>query len=135
MAIISIYGVTKIAMIDKVHEKLRQVAGISGVEETHLTLDKEKWLVVTNKACENQVKKEVDHILRKMIQKIIASEYNNQPSTNMKEHKNPTLVSYAATLQRETTFQNVVTPRQSKPPCAVLYGANNVFPTNRENRR
>ena len=53
MAIIPIYGVTKIAMTDKVHEKLRQVVGISGVGETHLTMDKGKWLVVTNKACKN----------------------------------------------------------------------------------
>ena len=37
-------------MIDKVQEKLRQVAGISEIEEIHLTLDKEKWLVVTNNA-------------------------------------------------------------------------------------
>ena len=57
MAIIPIYRVTKIAMTDKVQEKLRQVAGISGVEETHLTLDKGKWLVVTNKACKTKSKK------------------------------------------------------------------------------
>ena len=50
MAIIPICGVTKIAMPDKVQETFRQVAGISGIEETHLTLDKGKWLVVTNKA-------------------------------------------------------------------------------------
>ena len=42
MAIIPIYGVTKIAITDKVQDKLRQVAGISGIEETHLTLDKGK---------------------------------------------------------------------------------------------
>ena len=42
MAIISIYGVTKVTMTDKVQEKPRQVAGISGVEEIHLTLDKGK---------------------------------------------------------------------------------------------
>ena len=89
-------------MIDKVHKKLRQVAGILGVEETHLTLDKGKWLVVTNKACKHQVKKEVDRILRKMTLKIIAPDYNNQPGTIIKEHKNPTLVSYTAALQRET---------------------------------
>ena len=57
MAIIPIYGVTKIAMTDKVQEKLRQVVGISDIEETHLTLDKGKWLVVINKSCKNQVKK------------------------------------------------------------------------------
>ena len=44
MAIIPIYGVTKISMTEKVQEKVRQVAGISGIEETHLTLDKGKWL-------------------------------------------------------------------------------------------
>ena len=42
MDIIPIYGVTKIAMTDKVQEKLRQVVGISGIEETHLTMDKGK---------------------------------------------------------------------------------------------
>ena len=101
MAIIPIYGVTKTAMIDKVQDKLRQVAGISGIEETHLTIDKGKWLVVTNKACKNQVKKEVDRILRETTLKIIAPEYNNQPGTISKEHRNPTLVSYAAAFQRE----------------------------------
>ena len=49
MAIIPIYGVTKIVMTDKVHAKLRHVVEIAGVEETHLTLDKCKWLVVTKK--------------------------------------------------------------------------------------
>ena len=117
MAIIPIYGVTKKkAMIDKVQEKLRRVAGISGIDETHLTLDKGKWLVVINKACKNQVKKEVDRILREMTLKIIAPEYNNQPGTISREHRNPTLVSYAAALQRERengpTIKNVATPRQ-----------------------
>ena len=42
MAVIPIYGVTKIAMTDKLQKKLRQGAGISGIEETHLTLDKGK---------------------------------------------------------------------------------------------
>ena len=139
MAIIPIYGVTKAAMRDKVQEKLRQVAGISGIEETHLTMDKGKWLVVTNKACKNQVKKEVDRILREMTLKIITPEYNNQPGTISREHRNPTLVSYAAALQRETengpTIKNVATPRQSKRPCVVLYGATNVFPPKRDNKR
>ena len=44
----------------------------------------------------------------------------------------PKLVSYATALQRETkngpTIKNVATPRQSKHPCVVLYGANNNFP-------
>ena len=139
MAIIPIYGVTKLAMNDKVYDKLRQVAGISGIEETHLTLDKGKWLVVTNKACKTQVKKEVDRLLREMTLKIIAPEYNNQPGTISREHRNPTLVSYAAMLQKETengpTIKNVATPRQSKRPCVVLYGANNVFPPIRDTKR
>ena len=130
MAIILIYGVTKIAMIEKVHEKLRQVAGISGVEETHLTRDKGKWLVVTNKVCKNQVKKKVDRILREITLKIIAPEYNNQPGTIMKEHRNPTLVSYAAALQRETenapTIKHVATLRQSKRLCGTIWSEQRV---------
>ena len=87
-------------MTDKVNKKLRQVAGISGVEETHLTLDKGKWLVARNKVCKNQVKKEVDRILREMILKIITPEYNILPGTIMREHRTPILVSYATALQR-----------------------------------
>ena len=96
------YGVTKIAMTKKVQEKLRQIAGISGIEESLLTLDKRKWLVATNKSCKTQVKKEVDHILREMTLNIIALEYNNQLGIISKEHRNQTLVSYATALQRET---------------------------------
>ena len=40
MTIIPIYGATKTTIIDKVEEKLLQVVGILGVEETHLSLDK-----------------------------------------------------------------------------------------------
>ena len=40
MTIILIYGATKTTIIDKVEEKLLQVVGILGVEETHLSLDK-----------------------------------------------------------------------------------------------
>ena len=139
IAIISILWRDKNSNDKKVQKKLRQVAGISGIEETHLTLDKGKWLVATNKSCKTQVKKEVDRILREMTLKIIALEYNNQLGIISKEHRNPTLVSYAAALQRETesgpTIKNVVTPRQSKRPCDVLYGATNVFPPKRENKR
>ena len=50
-----------------------------------------------------------------MTLKIISSEYNNQPGTIMKEHRNPTVVSYAVALQKETengpTIQNVESPR------------------------
>ena len=71
--------------------------------------------------------------------KIIVPEYNNQQGTISKEHRNPTLVSYAAALQRETengpTIKNVTTPRQSKRPCVVLYVATNVFPPKRGNKR
>ena len=70
MVIIPIYGVTKTAMTDKVEEKLLQVAGISGVEDTHLYLDKGKWIVITNKTYKTQVKKEVDRILRNITLKI-----------------------------------------------------------------
>ena len=58
MAIIPIHGVTKIVMKEKVEEKLLKVAGISRLEETHMTEQKRKWLVVTNKACKPQVKRE-----------------------------------------------------------------------------
>ena len=71
-----------------------------------------------------------------MTLKIISPEYNNQPGTINREHRNPTLVSYTIALQRETehglTIKNVVTPRQSKILCVVLYEANNVFPKIRE---
>ena len=42
MSIIPIYRVTKAAMINKVEKKLLHVEYISGVEETHLSLDKGK---------------------------------------------------------------------------------------------
>ena len=132
MAIIPSYGVTKISMIGKVHEKHRQVVEITRVKKTYLTLDKGKWKIVTNKACKNQVKKEVDRIHREMTLKIIVLEYNKQPYTIMKEHRNSTLVSYAAALQREIEYgailQNVEITWQSKRQCVVLYGANNVIP-------
>ena len=63
MSIIPIHGVTKSAMREKVEEKLLKVAGISRLEETHMTELKGKWLVVNNKECKAQVKKEVERIL------------------------------------------------------------------------
>ena len=42
MAIIPIYGVTKIAMTDNVEETILQVVCISGVEETYLSQYKGK---------------------------------------------------------------------------------------------
>ena len=64
MAIILIHGVTKSAMREKVEEKLlKEVVEISRLEETHMTELKGKWLVVNNKECKAQVKKEVERIL------------------------------------------------------------------------
>ena len=51
MAIIPIHGVTKSAMKKKAKKKLLKVAGISRLEETHMTELKGKWLKVTNKEC------------------------------------------------------------------------------------
>ena len=55
MVIIPIYGVTKTEMVDKVKTKLLQVTDFSGVEETHLSLDKGKSLVVTKQSYKEQV--------------------------------------------------------------------------------
>ena len=119
MSIIPIYRVTKATRTYKVQDNFLQVADISTVKDTHLSLDKGKWLVVTSKSCKDQVKKEVDHIYREVTLKIIAPEYNNQPGTITREYRNPTLVSYAETVQKEV----------------VLYNANNEFPNIRENKR
>ena len=54
-------------MREKVEEKLLKVAGISRLEETHMTEQKGKWLVVTNKACKSQVKREVERIIKGVI--------------------------------------------------------------------
>ena len=59
MAIIPNYGATKTVTTDKVEEQLLQLARISGVKETHLSLNKGRWLVVTNKVCKTQVKKKL----------------------------------------------------------------------------
>ena len=53
MTTIPINGGTKTAMIDKVEDKVLQVTSISEVEETHLSPDKSKWLMVTSKAFKN----------------------------------------------------------------------------------
>ena len=55
MAIISINSVTKSAS---------KVLGMSRLEETHMTELKGKWLVVTNKVCKSQVKRDVERILK-----------------------------------------------------------------------
>ena len=90
MSIIPIYRVTKATRTYKVQDNFLQVADISTVKDTHLSLDKGKWLVVTSKSCKDQVKKEVDHIYREVTLKIIAPEYNNQPGTITREYRNPT---------------------------------------------
>ena len=50
---------------------------------------------------------------------------NNQPSTIIREHRNPIVVSYTTALQRETehgsTTQNVATTRQTKRQGVVIY--------------
>ena len=102
MAIIPIYSVTKIAIIDKVEKKILEVAGISSVEETHISQDKEYFLVVTSKAYKIQVKIEADHILRGITLYIISPAYNNQLDTITREHRHSTQVSYDVALQRET---------------------------------
>ena len=139
MSTIPIYRVTKVTRTYRVEDNFLQVTDISAVGDTYLSLDKGKWPVVTSKACKDQVKKEVDHIHREVILKIIAPEYNNQPGTITREYRNLTLVSYAETLQRETKhgyiITNMETPRKSKRLCVVLYNANNEFPKIRENKR
>ena len=64
MNVIPIHGVTKSAVKKKVAENLLKVVGISRLEETHISELKEKWLVVKNKACKSQVKREVERILK-----------------------------------------------------------------------
>ena len=86
-------------MKEKVEEKLLKVAGISRLEETHMTEQKRKWLVVTNKACKPQVKREVERILKGVTLHIMINPTYTQPETVAKEHCNPTLVTYEAALQ------------------------------------
>ena len=117
MVIIPIYEVTKTAMTDKVKEKLLQVSSVSSVEGPYLSRDKGKWIVVTIKTLKTQLKKEVNHILREITLKIISPAYTNQHGTTTREHRNPMLIFYAATLQQETEHrpnQNVAIPRQTK---------------------
>ena len=52
---IPIYRMTKTGMVDKVKEKHLQVTSIFSVEETHLSLDKDKWLLVTSKNYKTQI--------------------------------------------------------------------------------
>ena len=98
MAIIPIHGVTKNLMRDKVEEKLLKVVGISKLEKTHMTELKGKWLVVTNKECKSQVKREVERMLKGVTLQIIHPTYTQQ-ETIAKEHRNPTLVTYVLALQ------------------------------------
>ena len=139
MVIVPIYRVTKTAMTVKVEKKLIQVAGKSEVEESRLSLDKGNMTSCNKKTLQNTSKKEVDHILRKMIVKIISQACSNKLSTVTRELRNPTLVSYAVTLQRETKhrpiIQNMATPRHIKQSCVVLYNSNKVLPKTRENKR
>ena len=100
MTIISIYGLTNAAMTEKVKEKIFKIACISSIEETNLSEDKWKWLVVTRKSYKTQVEIKVDFILRGMVLHIISRKYNNQPDTITREYSNPTLVSYATAFQR-----------------------------------
>ena len=88
----------KNAMREKVEEKLLKVARISRLEKTNMTEQKGKWLVVTNKACKAQVKREVERILKGVTLQIMHPTYT-QPGTIAKEYRDPTLVTYAATLQ------------------------------------
>lgn len=48
-AIISLHDISNKSMYDKVYEKLIQVSGVYAIEETFLTKNQVKWLVVTNK--------------------------------------------------------------------------------------
>ena len=48
-AIISLHNISNKSMYDKVYEKLIQVSGVYAIEETFLTKNQVKWLVVTNK--------------------------------------------------------------------------------------
>ena len=47
----------KTAMIDKVEGKILQVAGVLGVENIYLSLDKGKWFVVIKQSLKNSSKK------------------------------------------------------------------------------
>ena len=101
MPIFPNYSVTKTVMTDKVEGKLLKVAGISSVENTHLSQNKGQWLVVTRKAYKTQVKTEVDHILRGMTLHIISPTYNDIPGTIAREYRDLKLISYAVALQGE----------------------------------
>ena len=96
---------------------------------------KGKWLVVTNKACKPQVKREAERILKGVTLHIMINPIYNQPITTAKEHRNPTLVHYAVAVQaaaeNEPEITNVATPRQSKRNCIVLFDALNTesYPT------
>ena len=124
MDIIPIHSVTKSTMREKVKEKLLKVPGISRLEETQMTELKIKWIVVTNKECKAQIKREVDRIIKSVTLQIIHPTYT-QPGTIAKVHRDATLVTYAAALQEVAEngpeITNVATPYQSKRYCIVLF--------------
>ena len=115
-------------MREKVKEKLLKVPGISRLEETHMTELKIKWIVVTNKECKAQIKREVDRIIKSVTLQIMHPTYP-QPGTIAKVHRDATLVTYAAALQEvaENVLEitNVATPCQSKRYCIVLFNTLN----------
>ena len=87
---------------------------------------KGKWLVVTNKVCKSQVKREVERILKGVTLQIMHPTYT-QPGTIAKEYRNPKFVTYAAALQEAAEngpeVINVATTRQSKRNCIVIFNA------------
>ena len=87
---------------------------------------KGKWLVVINKACKPHGKRDVERVIKGGKLQIMHPTYT-QPGTITKEHRNPTLVTYAAALQvateNRTEIKNVVNPCQSKRNFIVLFNA------------
>ena len=99
---------TKTSMIDKVEELLLQIIGVSSIEETHISKNKEKWLIITRKDCKHQVKTEVDRILIDTTLHIIFPKHNNQHGTLKREHRNPTIVYYDTALQKESKYESEI---------------------------
>ena len=98
MVIVLIYGMSEIAIQEKAEEKILQITGISNIEDTHLSDEKRKLFVVTNKVCKPQVKIEGDRILRGMTLQINTPKYKKQPGIIKSEHCNPTLVTYTTII-------------------------------------
>ena len=126
MTIIPIHGVTKTAMKNKVEEILFNEAGISRIEETRMIEQKGNWFVVRNKAFKQQVKRRVEQILRETTLQIMYPTHT-QPGTIPKEHRNPTLVSCVAVLQKDVDngpeITNVVTLHQNERHYIVCFNA------------